>query len=102
MENFIKKNIQEDAHFIVSLDGLNLSKKQLARIDKGIKDIVLKEIASMDTKGDVVLNHRILNNPKFTPLKIPELAGIWVENFERLVDRQQHFNRFLKNSQTHE
>lgn len=87
MDKYISKYIKDDAHFVVSLDGLNLSKKQIASIDKGIRDVVLKEIAAIDTKGDVVINKRLDLNPKTIGVKFPILAGIWIEDFGRRFER---------------
>ena len=39
MEKYIPKSAKNDVHFVVSLDGLKLSKDQIARIDKRIKDM---------------------------------------------------------------
>ena len=85
MEKHISKNIKEDAHFVVSLDGLKLSKAQKERIDNGIKELVMKEIAAIDTKGDLVINQKLGLNPKL-PRNI-EWFGIWIENFNRRFER---------------
>ncbi|MBI5915292.1 MAG: hypothetical protein HY842_07940 [Bacteroidetes bacterium] len=82
------KKSQEDAVFAVSLDGVNLSDEQLKRIDSGIKEVVMRELAKVDNQGDLVINRKLELNPKF---KLPDwlrpLPGIWIEDFDRFRRR---------------
>jgi hypothetical protein len=56
------------AEFNVKLEGIRLSKDATARIQSGIQQLVINELAGTDTKGDLVLTR---------PIKIgPVLNGI--------------------------
>ena len=58
------------AEFKVELEGIKLSKEATARIQSGIQQLVLTELAGIDNKGDLVLKR---------PIKIgPILNGIVV------------------------
>jgi hypothetical protein len=66
------------AEFKVQLEGIKLSKDATARIQSGIQQLVLNELAGTDYKGDLVF-HR--------PIKIgPILNGIVAR-----IDRNQIF-----------
>ena len=57
------------AEFQVKLDGIKLSKESTARIQDGIQQLVIRELADVDLKGDLVINR---------PIKIhPILNGIY-------------------------
>ena len=60
---------KEGSEFIVKLDGLKLSSAAEARINKEIQAVVLREIAGIDTGGDLVAR---------IPFK--EWLGIWLRN----------------------
>lgn len=64
--------------FTVSLEGLNLKQEQLKRIDAAIKDAVMRELASIDTEGDLAITRKVQINPTFKGIKLPEWFGIWV------------------------
>ncbi len=93
MDKYIAKKLKDDAHFVVSLDGLNLSDEKIEKINRGIRDVVLKEIASIDTKGDLVMNKRLDLNPKTVGFKFPILWGIWLEDFGRRFERFNLMNQ---------
>jgi hypothetical protein len=58
------------AEFRVQLDKIKLSKDATARIQSGIQQLVINELAATDLKGDLVVNR---------PIKIgPVLNGIVV------------------------
>ncbi len=63
--------------FAVSLDGLNLSKNQIKQIDHGIKEAVMRELAKIDNKGDLIINRKIESNPKFRGFTFPIILGGW-------------------------
>lgn len=66
--------------FLVSLEGLDLSAEQKKRIEDGIKNLVLKEIASLDLGGDIKISRRFSGHPSWEDLwKMGQLAGFWVE-----------------------
>jgi hypothetical protein len=48
--------MSKESKFEVSLSGLNLSKEQISQIDKGIKEVVMRELAKIDHKGDIVIS----------------------------------------------
>ena len=51
------------AEFKVQLEGINLSKEATARIQSGIQQLVLHELAGIDAKGDLVLTRPIKIGP---------------------------------------
>ena len=51
------------AEFNVKLEGIKLSKEATARIQSGIQQLVLNELAGTDTKGDLVLTRPIKIGP---------------------------------------
>ena len=51
------------AEFKVQLEGIKLSKEATARIDSGIQQLLLQELATIDQKGDLVLDRRIKIGP---------------------------------------
>lgn len=62
------------AEFKVQLEGIKLSKEATARIQSGIQQLVIGELAGTDLKGDLVVNR---------PIKIgPILNGI-VARFDK-------------------
>lgn len=58
--------------FRVELDGLELSDEQTKRISSGVQQLVLKELASIDFKGDA---HVFIRDP--------EWYGIWARHIHR-------------------
>lgn len=64
--------------FTVSLEGIDLTDEQVKRIDAGIKDVVMREIASVDHRADLAISRKLTVNPLFKTIKIPEWFGIWV------------------------
>lgn len=82
------KKAKNEAFFTVSLDGLNLTDDQIGRIDKGIKEVVAREVAQIDHRGDLVINDRLDLNPRFKGFKFPILFGIWIENWDVFRKRQ--------------
>jgi hypothetical protein len=79
---------KEGPFFTVALDGLNLSDEQLKNIELGIKDVVMREVAKIDHRGDLIINANLALNPRLQGIKLPELFGIWIENMERFKVRQ--------------
>lgn len=51
------------AEFKVQLEGIKLSKDATARIQSGIQQLVLNELAGTDYKGDLVLHRPIKIGP---------------------------------------
>ncbi|HMQ59825.1 MAG TPA: hypothetical protein PKE06_04105 [Flavilitoribacter sp.] len=72
----------DDAVFTVSLDGIGLSPDQVERIDKGIKETVMRELALIDNRGDLIINRKLEANPKFKGIRLPIWVGIWIEDFD--------------------
>lgn len=80
METKLEK---DDALFMVSLDGVNFSEDQINRINSGIKDVVMREIAQIDNKGDLIVNKRLDLNPRFKGWEwANRTMGIWIEDFD--------------------
>jgi len=50
-----QNNNQKDHKFHIELSGIEMSEEALANICSGIQQIVLKEIATMDFKGEYVV-----------------------------------------------
>jgi|SoiMethySBSTD1v2_1073268.scaffolds.fasta_scaffold972696_1 hypothetical protein len=70
------------AEFQVKLEGIKLSKESTSRIQHGIQQLVIRELADLDFKGDLVINRPIKIGPILNGIiarleagKI-ELAGI--------------------------
>lgn len=61
------KSETTSTQFLAALDGVELTKEQHARISSGIAQVVMKELASMDNRGDLALSRRI----KLEKIKIP-------------------------------
>lgn len=77
-----KKKSDEESIFLVSLEGLDLSKDQKKRIEEGIKNLVLKEIAGIDFEGDIKISRRFTGKPGWEDLwKRGQLAGFWIGGF---------------------
>ena len=53
--------------FLAALEGVELSKEQHARISSGITQMVMKELAGIDNRGDLALSRKI----KLEKIKIP-------------------------------
>jgi hypothetical protein len=51
------------AEFKVQLEGIKLSKDATARIQSGIQQLVIHELAGIDYKGDLVVNRPIKIGP---------------------------------------
>lgn len=51
------------AEFKVQLEGITLSKEATARIQSGIQQLVIGELAGTDLKGDLVVNRPIKIGP---------------------------------------
>jgi len=58
--------------FRVEMDGLELSEEQAQRISSGVQQLVLKELAGTDFKGD---SHIFIRDP--------EWLGIWLRQLRR-------------------
>ena len=54
---------QSENQFVVSLEGIKLSNEQKQRINKGLKEVVMKELGNMDLANDVVLKKNNINLP---------------------------------------
>lgn len=73
------ENSKNDQLFIASLDDIALSEEQMHRIDRGIKEVVMRELAQIDNQGDLVINSKLALNPRFKDnLKGSRTMGIWV------------------------
>jgi hypothetical protein len=51
------------AEFKVQLEGIKLSKEATARIQSGIQQLVIGELAGADLKGDLIVNRPIKIGP---------------------------------------
>lgn len=76
------EKLKDDAFFAVSLDGISLSDAQIKRIDKGIKEVVMREIAQIDHGGDLVINSKLGLNPRFKGFRFPIIFGFWIETYD--------------------
>lgn len=78
----------DEALFAVSLDGIRLTEDQIRNIDKGIREVVFREIAMIDHGGDLVFNRKLQVNPRFSEIKIPIVWGIWIERLDIFQKRK--------------
>lgn len=81
---------KDDVVFAVSLEGIKLSDAQVKRIDKSIKEVVMRHVAKIDNQGDFTINKKLSDNPKFVAGGIPLgpiILGIWIETIIRWLDR---------------
>ena len=82
------KNSYEENQFSISLNGIDLSEKQRQRIDQGVKEVVMRELAAIDHQGDYIINNNIGRSPFIDKYKLPpHTMGIWIERFDRYRDR---------------
>jgi hypothetical protein len=83
----------------IKLDGLELSDKDLASLEREVNAVVLKHISSTKQPGVI---GSITGKPAITAGKLrPEWLGIWLKNFANKIDlEKQHFNP-LKTLGTH-
>lgn len=63
--------------FFVSLEGVDLTDEQLKKIDKGIQQVVLKEISKIDNSKEFIVNQHLGTIP-IKPGKWPFPWGIIV------------------------
>lgn len=64
--------------FLAALDGVELTKEQHNRIASGIAQVVMKELASIDNRGDLALSRKIkLEKVKLIPG--PIIDGIYAK-----------------------
>lgn len=71
---------QPENQFLVALDGLELSEKQKQSINSGIQEVVMRELAKMDSIGD----YNIVKNNN--PLLRPFIRGIkWDKNSKSII-----------------
>ncbi len=76
------KESKKENYFLVSFDGLDLTKDQKQRIEKNIQELVMKEIALLDHSGDVKISRKFAGKPTWEDLwKQGQLAGFWIEGF---------------------
>ena len=79
---------QENAMFTASLDGVKLSPEQIKRIDKGIKDVIMTELATIDHGGNLMINSRLDQNPRFRKIIWDgRTMGIWIEDYDKFLER---------------
>jgi len=86
------KKTKNDAFFAVSLDGIHLTDDQIERIDKGIKEVVSREVAHIDHGGDLVINNKLELNPRFKGFRFPIIFGIWIETWD--IFRKRNIDGF--------
>lgn len=81
------KITRNDQEFLVQLNGLKLSNDQLERINKGINEVVMREVANTD-KGAVVAFRPSGLGPKWPtiPPRGPIIWGIVVIRHD-LIDK---------------
>ncbi|GAB3902884.1 hypothetical protein GCM10028803_30330 [Larkinella knui] len=46
------------AHFVAALEGIELTKEQHERISSGIQEVVMRELAHIDTQADIAIAKR--------------------------------------------
>ena len=63
------------AEFKVQLEGIKLSKDATARIQSGIQQLVINELAGVDTKGDLVLTRPIRIGPVLNGIVVRPQGG---------------------------
>ena len=61
------KTETKSTQFLAALEGVELTKEQHARISSGIAQVVMKELASIDNRGDLALSRRL----KIDKIQIP-------------------------------
>ncbi|MDF1695281.1 MAG: hypothetical protein P1U56_05590, partial [Saprospiraceae bacterium] len=63
-------------------------KKKQKKIDSGIKEVVMREIANIDTQGDIIINSNLRKSPVIEKYKLPDhTMGIWIERFDNFRNR---------------
>lgn len=78
--------------FFVSLEGIDLSEQQLKNIDKGIQNVVLKELSNVDNSQPFIAVRDLTKIPKF-PKPLP---GIWIIPANRLVSKIEDFEKLIQ------
>lgn len=74
-----KEAKKSEDYFLISFDGLNLSKDQKKRIEKNIQELVMKELATIDHGGDITISKRFTGRPTWEDLwRTGQLAGFWI------------------------
>ncbi|HEA29017.1 MAG TPA: hypothetical protein ENH91_03325 [Leeuwenhoekiella sp.] len=82
---------KKESLFLVSFEGLNLSKEHEKRIEQGIRDLVMKEIATLDNDKDVAISKRFTNNPTWKDLwDRGQLAGFWIKGYPEFPSGGPH------------
>ena len=78
----MESKVKKATTFLVSLEGLNLTKDQEKRIEKGIGEIILKEIAMLDNKTDVAITQKFSLHPTWKELwERGQVAGFWIKGY---------------------
>lgn len=77
----------QNALFIADLNGIELTPEQRAEIDRGVKQAVMRTLAQIDQRGDLVINRAVAKNPKFLEFG-PEILGIWIDDFDINIRRR--------------
>lgn len=71
-----------ESHFLVALNGLDLSKEQTLRIEQSIREIVLREVAHIDNRADMKMSSRFVGHPTWKDLwERGQLAGFWIRGY---------------------
>jgi hypothetical protein len=72
------------AEFKVQLKGIKLSKDATARIQSGIQELVIHELAGIDEKGDLIIHRPIKIGPILNGLVArPEEGTIVIEGISQ-------------------
>lgn len=80
---------QTENQFVVSLEGIKLSNEQKQRINKGLKEVVMKELGNMDLVNDVVLKKSKPNVPILLGDR-PFIWGIILKNLQEQIEVVSH------------
>ena len=78
-----KKKLNSKKQFFISLDDIDLTDEQIKRIDKGIQNVVLKELASIDNVSNFAVKAdlgKTLIPGKPRPFPFPFPWGIIIYN----------------------
>ena len=81
--------IETKNQFIIALEGIELSSAQKAKINSGMQEAIMKEIANIDFKKDLVLKNQLLKN---TETIVPDLRpriGVVAKFFDEQITVQQ-------------
>lgn len=71
----------KNKEFYISLEGINLTEEQIIKIEKGIHELVLKELSKLNTTPDNTL--LLTKFPRFRHDGVS--MGMWVPNKDSIL-----------------